>query len=129
MKPQKQFTSYCTFVLFLIAFTLIPCCKEKTRRNYEPTLESLESHPTPKWFRDAKFGIFIHWGVYAVPAFNEWYIEYMSPRSTWGKSPLGQPYTAAQGDLSDSIFASETQGIRGEANRYHRDKDKALADN
>ena len=28
----------------------------------------------PEWYRDAKFGIFIHWGVYSVPAFgNEWY--------------------------------------------------------
>ena len=35
---------------------------------------SLSKHPTPKWFRDGKFGIFIHWGVYSVPAFgNEWY--------------------------------------------------------
>jgi len=33
---------------------------------------------TPNWFRDAKFGIFIHWGVYSVPAFaNEWYSRNM----------------------------------------------------
>ena len=33
---------------------------------------------TPDWFRDAKFGIFIHWGVYSVPAFaNEWYSRNM----------------------------------------------------
>jgi alpha-L-fucosidase len=36
--------------------------------------ESLEKYEVPKWYRDAKFGIFIHWGVYSVPAFgNEWY--------------------------------------------------------
>ena len=40
---------------------------------------SLSTHPFPGWFRDAKFGIFIHWGVYSVPAFNnEWY-----PRSMY----------------------------------------------
>jgi alpha-L-fucosidase len=28
-----------------------------------------------KWFRDARFGIFIHWGVYSVPAHGEWYMN------------------------------------------------------
>ena len=41
---------------------------------YEPTWESLQRYTVPQWFMDDKFGIFIHWGVYAVPAFgNEWY--------------------------------------------------------
>ena len=41
---------------------------------YEPTWESLKQYRVPSWFEDDKFGIFIHWGVYAVPAFgNEWY--------------------------------------------------------
>jgi alpha-L-fucosidase len=36
--------------------------------------DSLAQYRTPEWFRDAKFGIFLHWGVYSVPAFaNEWY--------------------------------------------------------
>ena len=40
---------------------------------YEANWESLEKHQTPQWFRDAKLGIFIHWGIYSVPAFaNEW---------------------------------------------------------
>src|SRR5687768_1080271 len=35
--------------------------------------ENLEN-AVPDWFRDAKFGIYFHWGVYAVPAYNsEWY--------------------------------------------------------
>jgi alpha-L-fucosidase len=36
--------------------------------NYVPTWESLDSHDVPKWFHDAKLGIFIHWGPYSVPA-------------------------------------------------------------
>jgi alpha-L-fucosidase len=45
---------------------------------YEPSWESLKRYETPDWFRDAKFGIFIHWGVYSVPAFgNEWYAREM----------------------------------------------------
>jgi len=34
---------------------------------YEATLESLNAHPLPKWFDDAKLGIFVHWGLYSVP--------------------------------------------------------------
>src|SRR4029450_11284017 len=36
---------------------------------YEPTKASLSTHPVARWYRDAKFGMFIHWGVYAVTAF------------------------------------------------------------
>jgi len=49
------------------------------RKRYEPTWESLDTRPAPQWYLDAKFGIFIHWGVYAVPSFAdpheyaEWY--------------------------------------------------------
>ncbi|KAJ9592723.1 hypothetical protein L9F63_015603, partial [Diploptera punctata] len=40
---------------------------------YEPTWESLDSRPLPQWYDDAKFGIFIHWGVFSVPSFgSEW---------------------------------------------------------
>ncbi|MGA2858429.1 MAG: alpha-L-fucosidase, partial [Candidatus Sulfotelmatobacter sp.] len=36
--------------------------------------ESLQKYEVPQWYRDAKFGIFIHWGLYSVPAFgSEWY--------------------------------------------------------
>jgi alpha-L-fucosidase len=40
--------------------------------------ESLQSFEVPEWYKDAKFGIFIHWGVYSVPAFgSEWYPRQM----------------------------------------------------
>ncbi len=41
---------------------------------YRADWESLRKYETPDWYKDLKFGIFIHWGVYSVPAFgNEWY--------------------------------------------------------
>lgn len=48
---------------------------------YEATYESIYAHESPPWFNDAKYGIFIHWGVYAVPAWgnvgdNESYAEW-----------------------------------------------------
>ncbi|MDO8289788.1 MAG: alpha-L-fucosidase [Parvibaculum sp.] len=36
---------------------------------FEPTLASLNEHKVPKWYDDAKFGIFIHWGMWAIPSF------------------------------------------------------------
>ncbi len=36
---------------------------------FEPKIESVSKHEVPKWFHDAKFGIFIHWGLYSVPAY------------------------------------------------------------
>jgi alpha-L-fucosidase len=45
---------------------------------FRPDWESLRSYSVPDWYKDAKFGIFIHWGVYSVPAFgSEWYPRLM----------------------------------------------------
>jgi alpha-L-fucosidase len=45
-----------------------------SRGPFKPDWHSLESFQVPQWYLDGKFGIFIHWGVYCVPAFgNEWY--------------------------------------------------------
>jgi alpha-L-fucosidase len=43
--------------------------------NYQPNWNSLKTHPTPQWFKDAKFGIYTHWGVYCVPGYG--------PNATW----------------------------------------------
>lgn len=46
---------------------------------YQNNWDSLNSRPVPSWFGDAKFGIFIHWGLYSVPSYTakgqyaEWY--------------------------------------------------------
>ncbi len=50
---------------------------------FRPDWESLQKYEVPDWYRDAKFGIFIHWGVYSVPAFgNEWYPRNMYREGT-----------------------------------------------
>src|SRR3979490_1923575 len=41
---------------------------QRAQPDYEATLESLTTHPIPRWYEDAKFGIFFHIGVYTVPA-------------------------------------------------------------
>jgi alpha-L-fucosidase len=53
------------------------------RGPFKPAWESLERAQVPGWYLDAKFGIFIHWGVYSVPAFgSEWYPRQMYKRDT-----------------------------------------------
>ena len=37
--------------------------------SFEPTFDSVAQHQVPEWFHDAKLGIFVHWGLYSVPAF------------------------------------------------------------
>lgn len=55
------------------------CSLETAPGKYEPDWESLAQHKAaPEWFQDAKFGIYFHWGVYAVPAYgSEWYPRWM----------------------------------------------------
>ena len=59
-----------------------------------PTWESLRDHyHTPKWFREAKVGIFSHWGLYAVPAHHsEWYARFMYTTDVeWHTEHYGPP--------------------------------------
>ncbi len=81
---------------------------------YRPTWESLAQYRVPDWYVDAKFGIFIHWGVYSVPAFgNEWYprnmylqdrpefqhhIETYGPQSEFGYKDFIPMFRAEQYD-------------------------------
>lgn len=53
---------------------------------YQANWESLSNYSCPEWFKDSKFGIFIHWGVYSVPAFgSEWYPSWMyKDTAAWG---------------------------------------------
>ena len=51
-------------LLCLLAFLSL---QAQPPARYEPTLESLNRHPVPDWYADAKLGIFIHWGLYSVP--------------------------------------------------------------
>ena len=83
-----------------------------------PFKESWESiqqnYKDPEWFRDGKFGIYMHWGIYSVPAHaSEWYVRYMYGGNAgvmqWHTEHFGPPtkfgykdflpmYTAAKWD-------------------------------
>jgi alpha-L-fucosidase len=83
-------------ILFVTALTLVTqglrsrCLADE--KIYEANWASLDQRPTPEWFLDAKFGVFIHWGVYSVPAWGdvgqyaEWYWRRMAdkkPDNVW----------------------------------------------
>ena len=48
-----------------------------TGTRFQPTLDSLKTYQSPAWFRDAKFGIWSHWGPQAVPRRGDWYARFM----------------------------------------------------
>ncbi|HRO70551.1 MAG TPA: alpha-L-fucosidase [Chitinophagaceae bacterium] len=73
--------------LFITAILLF-FSKTHSQQPYQATWESLNTRPIPSWFTNAKFGIFIHWGLYSVPSwatnsnadgfgsnYSEWYWE------------------------------------------------------
>ena len=47
----------------------LPASARQQAKRYTADTASLNAHPLPRWFDDAKLGIFIHWGIYSVPAF------------------------------------------------------------
>ncbi len=64
-----------TGLLLLGVFTL-GGCQSRDTKTYEPNWSSLRQIPVPQWLRDGKFGIYTHWGPYAVHAFGSnttWY--------------------------------------------------------
>ncbi len=97
----------CTIVSLILSITLTYGCSKETQKpaaqnvkqfktDYTADWNSLKQrNPVPDWFRNEKFGIYFHWGVYSVPAFeNEWYPRNMydinSPAynhhiKNWGK--------------------------------------------
>lgn len=72
---------------------------------YEPRWESLDRRPTPTWFLDAKFGIFIHWGIYSVPGWGvkgqyaEWYWHRIAKRGD--DNPWWQHHKRVWGETFD----------------------------
>ncbi|MBP7401901.1 MAG: alpha-L-fucosidase [Clostridia bacterium] len=62
---------------------------------FEPTLDSLKTYAAPDWFRDAKFGIWSHWGPQSVPMYGDWYARNMyiegSPQYLYHWRRYGHP--------------------------------------
>jgi len=99
---------------------------------FQPTWESLDNYRIPQWYEDAKFGVFIHWGVYCVPAYlSEWYPRWMyidqdtwrgnayqhhretyGPQSTFGYKDFIPKLTAEKFDAAQWAKLFEEAGAR-----------------
>lgn len=86
------------FRQFLPSFLLFTTFIAQAQKTYQPTWESIDSRPIPGWFEDSKFGIFIHWGLFSVPAwaptgdkiptyskYAEWYWKRSNDNDAVGK--------------------------------------------
>ena len=61
---------------------------------YQPTWESLSQWDCPEWFKDAKFGIWAHWGPQCYAEDGDWYARgmyYPGGQQNWHKSHFGDP--------------------------------------
>ncbi|MGC9344816.1 MAG: alpha-L-fucosidase, partial [Bacteroidales bacterium] len=56
--------------IVILIFTLSSLSLHMKAQKYTADWSSLDKRPIPQWFVDAKFGIFIHWGVYSVPSYR-----------------------------------------------------------
>ncbi|MEX0321514.1 MAG: alpha-L-fucosidase [Puniceicoccaceae bacterium] len=76
-------------VIFCFSINLALAVSLIAGQEYEPNWESLISAPIPEWVKDAKFGVYTHWGPYSVPAYetNTYISDMYAP--TYEKSPKG----------------------------------------
>ena len=97
---------------------------------YSADWASLDQRPTPAWYDDAKFGIFLHWGVYSVPAwaptdaetvyaqYAEWYQRRLREQTEAGSGPFPAFHRAVYGDLAYSDFADDFRAELFEPDRW-----------
>ncbi|CAB9528560.1 Tissue alpha-L-fucosidase [Seminavis robusta] len=86
----------------LLLFTLQYPFKSGGVLGFEATWESLDSRPLPNWYDEAKFGIFIHWGVFSVPSYKgEWFWQ------KWGRN--GDAPSTNQATEEIKAFVNKTE--------------------
>jgi alpha-L-fucosidase len=77
MKTKIDCLLLVTLLAWLIAVGVQAAELPITPGPFQPTMESLTNYSCPEWFRDAKFGIWAHWGPQAVPMEGDWYARKM----------------------------------------------------
>ena len=120
--------------LAAVALISLPIAAQTAKGPVEPTWESIRQHyRTPQWFQDGKFGIFLHWGLYAVPAHqSEWYVQHMysnpeiiawhrehfGPQDKFGYKDFIPLFTAAKFDPDQWASLFKDAGARYEIRRH-----------
>ena len=75
-------------------------------QTYEPNWKSLDTRPMPEWFNEAKIGIFIHWGVYSVPAYRPVGKERYASYAEWYQVDVMNKPGAGQ-DVHNRVFGAD----------------------
>ena len=92
-------------------------------QHFEPTFESLRGYEAPEWFRDAKFGIWSHWGPQSVPMFGDWYARNMyiegTPQYEYHRRHYGHPSKVGWKDIC-AMWKAENFDPEGLAERYRK---------
>lgn len=92
-------------------------------KQFEPTFESLYEYSAPAWFRDAKFGIWSHWGPQSVPMFGDWYARNMyiegTPQYEYHLRHYGHPSKFGYKDLCQ-LWKAEKFDPESLMDRYYK---------
>ena len=90
---------------------------------FEPTFESLRTYEAPAWFRDAKFGVWSHWGPQSVPMFGDWYARNMyiegTPQYEYHVRHYGHPSKFGYKDLC-ALWKAEKFDPEALAEKYYK---------
>ena len=92
-------------------------------KHFEPTFESLRQFSAPEWFRNAKFGIWSHWGPQSVPMFGDWYARNMyiegTPQYEYHVRHYGHPSKFGYKDIC-ALWKAEKFDPEGLMAKYHK---------
>ncbi len=90
---------------------------------FEPTFESLRTYRAPDWFRNAKFGIWSHWGPQSVPMFGDWYARNIyiegTPQYEYHLRHYGHPSKFGYKDIC-ALWKAENFDPSSLADAYYR---------
>ncbi len=117
---MKRITALILTLILVASWSCKQAAKKETPDEpvkFEADWESLKQYEVPEWFRDAKFGIYTHWGAYSVPKYeNEWYprLMYMKDDKERGaefyafhKKTFGDPEVFGYKDLIPMFTAEK----------------------
>lgn len=100
-----------------------------SQQKIEPNWESIDARPIPEWFSDAKFGIFIHWGPYSVPAwtpkgtYTEWYQYWLQNQTLFGNGDFtGKEVVDFHNELYGEDFSYYNFGEQFKAELFDADE-------
>lgn len=92
-------------------------------QHFEPSFDSLGTYAAPQWFRDAKFGIWSHWGPQSVPMFGDWYARNMyiegTPQYEYHLRHYGHPSRFGYKDLC-ALWKAERFDPEALMAKYHK---------